>query len=103
MSNNPITYKDAGVDTEAGRSFVDSIKKNVHSTHNARVLGGLGGFAAAYDVSFLKNYKEEYNAFLSLDIDSELEELEKQLEQENESAQRNEFVQENKSKQNEAA
>ena len=58
MSNNPITYKDAGVDTEAGRSFVDSIKKNVHSTHNARVLGGLGGFAAAYDVSFLKNYKE---------------------------------------------
>jgi phosphoribosylformylglycinamidine cyclo-ligase len=60
MSNNPITYKDAGVDTEAGRSFVDSIKKNVHSTHNARVLGGLGGFAAAYDVSFLKNYKEQF-------------------------------------------
>ncbi|HMV43411.1 MAG TPA: phosphoribosylformylglycinamidine cyclo-ligase [Leptospiraceae bacterium] len=58
MSNNPITYKDAGVDTEAGRDFVNSIKKNVHSTHNPRVLGGLGGFAAAYDVSFLKNYKE---------------------------------------------
>lgn len=57
MSNEKITYKSAGVDTEAGRSFVDAIKKNVHSTHNPRVLGGLGGFAAAYDVSFLKNYK----------------------------------------------
>lgn len=58
MSNDEITYKSAGVDTEAGRSFVDRIKRNVHSTHNPRVLGGLGGFAAAYDVSFLKNYKE---------------------------------------------
>jgi phosphoribosylformylglycinamidine cyclo-ligase len=58
MSDKEITYKSAGVDTEAGQEFVNRIKKNVHSTHNPRVLGGLGGFAAAYDVSFLKNYKE---------------------------------------------
>lgn len=58
MSNDELTYKSAGVDTEAGREFVDRIKKNVHSTHNPRVLGGLGGFAAAFDVGFLKNYKE---------------------------------------------
>lgn len=56
MQNKP-TYKDAGVDTEAGRDFVKRIKDSVHSSHNARVLGGLGGFSAAYDVSFLKNYK----------------------------------------------
>ncbi len=55
MSNS---YKNAGVDTEAGQEFVSNIKKNVQSTFSPRVLGGLGGFAACYDVSFLKNYKE---------------------------------------------
>lgn len=58
MLNDKISYKDSGVDTEAGRRFVESIKKNVHSTHNPRVLGGLGGFAAGFDVSFLKMFKE---------------------------------------------
>jgi phosphoribosylformylglycinamidine cyclo-ligase len=57
MSNEPINYKQAGVDTYAGQDFVQRIKSNVHSTHSPKVLGGLGGFAAAYDVSFLKNYK----------------------------------------------
>jgi phosphoribosylformylglycinamidine cyclo-ligase len=56
MQNTP-TYKDAGVDTEAGRNFIKKIKDSVHSTHNPMVLGGLGGFSAAFDVSFLKNYK----------------------------------------------
>ena len=45
------------MDTEAGRGFIKKIKGSVHSTHNPMVLGGLGGFSAAYDVSFLKNYK----------------------------------------------
>lgn len=58
MSNNKLTYKDAGVDTEAGRSFVERIKGKVASTHDMKVLGGLGGFSAAFDVSFLKEYKE---------------------------------------------
>lgn len=52
-----ISYKSAGVDTEAGQEFVKRIKQNVESTHGARVLGGLGGFSGAFDVSFLKNYK----------------------------------------------
>ena len=56
--SNELTYKAAGVDTHAGQEFVSRIKANVHSTHNPRVLGGLGGFSAAYDVSFLKGYKE---------------------------------------------
>ncbi len=58
MSNEEITYKKAGVDTHKGQEFIQKIKQNVHSTHNPRVLGGLGGFSAAYDVSFLKNFKE---------------------------------------------
>ena len=57
MSNEEITYKKAGVDTHKGQEFIQKIKQNVHSTHNPRVLGGLGGFSAAYDVSFLKNFK----------------------------------------------
>ncbi|MCW7464580.1 phosphoribosylformylglycinamidine cyclo-ligase [Leptospira levettii] len=59
MSNqNKVTYKDAGVDTEKGQEFVKRIKSNVATTHNKNVLGGLGGFAACYDVSFLKSYQE---------------------------------------------
>ena len=56
--SNPISYKDSGVDTEKGQEFVQRIKQNVASTHNKNVLGGLGGFAACYDVSFLKNYNQ---------------------------------------------
>lgn len=55
-----ISYKSAGVDTEAGQEFVKKIKQNVESTHGPRVLGGLGGFSGAFDVSFLKNYKTQY-------------------------------------------
>lgn len=59
MSNsNKVTYKEAGVDTEKGQEFVKRIKTNVASTHNKNVLGGLGGFAACYDISFLKSYQE---------------------------------------------
>ncbi|MCC5815683.1 MAG: phosphoribosylformylglycinamidine cyclo-ligase [Leptospira sp.] len=58
MEDKTISYKDSGVDTEKGAEFVNNIKKMVHSTHNKNVLGGLGGFAAAFDVSFLKDYRE---------------------------------------------
>jgi phosphoribosylformylglycinamidine cyclo-ligase len=39
-----MNYKDAGVDIEAGRSFVDQIKNTVKSTHGPEVIGGYGGF-----------------------------------------------------------
>lgn len=51
------SYKEAGVDTEKGQAFVQRIKENVATTHLKNVLGGLGGFAACYDVSFLKSYQ----------------------------------------------
>ena len=51
----PITYASAGVDTEAGDKAVELMKDAVRATHNARVVGGVGGFAGLFDVSFLKH------------------------------------------------
>lgn len=42
-----ITYKDAGVDIDAGNEFVNSIKPHVKSTFNPLVLGGIGSFSGA--------------------------------------------------------
>lgn len=50
------TYKEAGVDINAGDKFVDMIGKEVKSTFNKDVVGGLGGFAALYKLD-LKGYK----------------------------------------------
>jgi len=41
-----ITYKDAGVDIDAGEALVERIKPLARSTMRPEVLGGLGGFAA---------------------------------------------------------
>jgi phosphoribosylformylglycinamidine cyclo-ligase len=41
-----ITYKDAGVDIDAGNALVDRIKPLAKSTIRPEVLGGIGGFAA---------------------------------------------------------
>ena len=41
-----ITYKDAGVDIDAGESLVERIKPMARSTLRPEVLGGIGGFAA---------------------------------------------------------
>jgi phosphoribosylformylglycinamidine cyclo-ligase len=40
-----ITYRDAGVDIDAGDSLVERIKPHVKRTMRPEVLGGLGGFA----------------------------------------------------------
>ena len=42
-----MDYKEAGVDVEAGRAFVEKIRQNVESTFRPEVIGGLGGFGAA--------------------------------------------------------
>ena len=43
-----ISYKDAGVDIDAGNDFVDAIKEDVKSTFDRHVIGGIGSFAGAY-------------------------------------------------------
>lgn len=41
-----LTYKDAGVDIDAGNALVDRIKPLAKATGRPEVLGGIGGFAA---------------------------------------------------------
>ncbi len=41
-----ISYKDAGVDIDAGNALVDRIKGTAKRTRRPEVLGGLGGFGA---------------------------------------------------------
>jgi len=41
-----LTYKDAGVDIDAGEAMVDRIKPLAKTTMRPEVLGGIGGFAA---------------------------------------------------------
>ncbi|MBV5261528.1 phosphoribosylformylglycinamidine cyclo-ligase [Synechococcus moorigangaii CMS01] len=45
-----MDYQQAGVDIEAGRSFVKTIKDNVESTYRTGVLGGLGGFGGCFEI-----------------------------------------------------
>ena len=45
-----MDYKDAGVDVEAGRSFVRQIRQDVESTNRKEVLGGLGGFGGYFQM-----------------------------------------------------
>ncbi|MCF1430531.1 MAG: phosphoribosylformylglycinamidine cyclo-ligase [Shewanella sp.] len=42
----PLSYKDAGVDIDAGNQLVNNIKSAVKRTHRPEVLGNLGGFGA---------------------------------------------------------
>lgn len=45
-----MDYREAGVDVEAGRSFVEGIRTLVHRTHRPEVLGGLGGFSGFFQM-----------------------------------------------------
>lgn len=51
-----VSYKDAGVDIDAGNSFVENIKPFVKSTATKGVLGGIGSFAGAFEMP--SGYKE---------------------------------------------
>ena len=59
----PMTYKDSGVDIEAGDAVVDLIKGHCRRTFGPRVLGAFGGFAGCFRLDyneklFKRNYKE---------------------------------------------
>ena len=47
----PLTYRDAGVDIDAGNQVVERIKPLVKRTFRPEVMGGLGGFGALFDLS----------------------------------------------------
>ncbi len=49
-SRRPTTYRDAGVDIDAGDALVECIKPAVRRTMRPEVLGGLGGFGALVEI-----------------------------------------------------
>ncbi|MGI5309337.1 phosphoribosylformylglycinamidine cyclo-ligase [Rheinheimera sp. WS51] len=51
-----LSYKDAGVDIDAGNALVDRIKGAVKRTRRPEVMGGLGGFGALCQIP--AGYKE---------------------------------------------
>lgn len=57
MSKKEITYKDSGVDIEAGETLVQNIKEVVKETHTPSVLSNIGGFGALFKPD-LSGYKK---------------------------------------------
>lgn len=54
MSEQRITYKDAGVDISAGNSFVNLIKPLVKSTSRPEVMAEIGGFGGLFSLNASK-------------------------------------------------
>jgi phosphoribosylformylglycinamidine cyclo-ligase len=52
LTKKQVTYKDSGVDVEAGEQLVNSIKDVVKQTHNVSVLSNIGGFGALFQPDF---------------------------------------------------
>lgn len=46
-----MTYRDAGVDIDAGNALVERIKPMVRRSFRPEVMGGLGGFGALFDLT----------------------------------------------------
>ena len=53
----PVTYRDAGVDIDAGEELVERIKPGVKRSMRREVLGGIGGFGALVEVP-LDRYRQ---------------------------------------------
>ena len=49
-SSKPLTYRDAGVDIDAGEELVDAIKPLAASTRRPGATGDLGGFGGLFDL-----------------------------------------------------
>ena len=55
-ARTPTTYRDAGVDIDAGDALVERIKPSVRRSMRPEVIGGLGGFGALVEVP-LERYR----------------------------------------------
>ncbi len=53
-----MDYKNSGVDIEAGYRSVELMKEHIKKTQRSEVLGGIGGFAGAFDLSAIKGMEE---------------------------------------------
>lgn len=50
----PLTYKDAGVDIDAGEALVERIKPLARSTQRAGMVGGIGGFGGLFTLDLTR-------------------------------------------------
>jgi phosphoribosylformylglycinamidine cyclo-ligase len=49
-SKPSLSYRDAGVDIDAGNALIDKIKPHARRTQRPEVMGGLGGFGALFEI-----------------------------------------------------
>ena len=56
-SPESLSYRDAGVDIDAGNELVDRIKPAIRSTHRRGVVGGIGGFGGLFELP-LDRYRD---------------------------------------------
>ncbi len=52
----PLSYRDAGVNIDAGNQFVEKIKSSVASTNRPGVMGSFGGFGGCFELP--ENYQQ---------------------------------------------
>ena len=71
-NNQSISYRDAGVDIEAGDALVEQIKPFAKRTMRPEVLGGIGGFGLTAGLGAIKQATGDYQiglwAFAALGI-----------------------------------
>lgn len=63
-TRHPLTYKESGVDIEAGNSLVSRIKSLSFGTHRSGVLGEIGSFGGLMrlnDIKYVNSNGEESN------------------------------------------
>lgn len=56
-SKKPLSYRDSGVDIDAGNALIERIKPAVKRTFRPGVLGGIGGFGALFELP-LDRYRQ---------------------------------------------
>lgn len=76
-----LTYRDSGVDIEAGEALVDAIRPAAKATDRPGTMGGLGGFGALFDLKaagfkdpVLVSCTDGVGTKLTLAIDNDLHE-----------------------------
>ena len=52
-----LSYRDAGVDIDAGNQLVELIKPDIKRTHRPGVMGGIGGFGGLFELP-VSDYKQ---------------------------------------------
>lgn len=52
MANDPLTYRDAGVDIDEAQRALRAVTRAIGTTHSDEVVGGIGGFGALFRLGF---------------------------------------------------